>query len=193
MALLDLKFDEEKIDGIRKFVKGCYCDETSEKLEKLPENVKFPEDLKNKIRYDKSNQRFTFKGIMAQEEKEKLLTLPTETLSDNSYEKAIEALFAKSNNGSKGGFTISTVFSPKKPSANATRCAVQIDRLFKEHGWGPFIEDKEKEETIRFLSSRLFNEKTGGFSGFPIPRGCEDFIKTCPLIQACRSQTMADA
>lgn len=66
--------------------------ETFEKLVKLPDGVEFPEDLKNKIRYDNSTQLLIFKGIMSQEEKNKLLNLST----DNTYKKAIEALFQMS-------------------------------------------------------------------------------------------------
>jgi hypothetical protein len=69
--------------------------ESSKKLLKLP-NVKFPEDLQCKIRYD--GKILFFKGIMSKEEKNKLLNLSQEDLS---YKNAIEVLFEKSQpNGS---------------------------------------------------------------------------------------------
>ncbi len=64
---------------------------TSEKLSKLPTEVKFPEDLKDKIRYDASQQFLIFKGVMSEEEKKTLLNLST----DESYRKAIESNFQK--------------------------------------------------------------------------------------------------
>ncbi|MGR3309665.1 MAG: hypothetical protein ACUZ77_02720 [Candidatus Brocadiales bacterium] len=71
--------------------------ETSEKLVRLPDEVKFPEDLRNKIRYDDPNdnpkQRLIFKGIMSEEGKNKLLSLS----EDDPYKKAIEALFQRTH------------------------------------------------------------------------------------------------
>lgn len=80
---------------LKRYEDGKYTvNETAEKLVKLPDGIEFPEDLKNKIRYDNANQLLIFKGIMSQEEKNKLLNLST----DDRYMKAIEALFQRSLN-----------------------------------------------------------------------------------------------
>ncbi|HHT9141331.1 MAG TPA: hypothetical protein ACFYEI_11075, partial [Candidatus Tripitaka californicus] len=69
-----------------------YKDETSEKLENLPSEVKFPDDLKDTILYDSSRKLLILKGVMSSGEKETLLGLS----KDKRYNKAIEALFQKS-------------------------------------------------------------------------------------------------
>lgn len=81
-------------ENLWSFVPALYkeCVETSEKLSKLPAEVKFPESLKDKIRYDESRQLLTFKGVMAEEEKDKLLKLS----QDIPYKDAIEALLRRS-------------------------------------------------------------------------------------------------
>ncbi len=66
--------------------------ETSEKLENPPKEVKFPDDLKDKIRYDSSTRLLIFKGAMSEGEKNKLLGLS----EDGQYKEAIKALFQKS-------------------------------------------------------------------------------------------------
>lgn len=68
--------------------------ETSEKLERFPDEVKYPEDLNIKIRYDNCKQLLIYAGIMSEEEKNKLLSLST----DDPYKKAIEALFSRFRN-----------------------------------------------------------------------------------------------
>lgn len=65
---------------------------TSKNLSELLTEVKFPEKLNDKIRYDNSKQLLIFRGVMSQKEKEALLNL----LTDDSYKKAIESLFQKS-------------------------------------------------------------------------------------------------
>ena len=67
-------------------------EETSEELLKRPGEVKFPEDFKDKIRYDESRQRLIFKGIMSINEKKKLLNL----YQDELYKKAIVGLYQRS-------------------------------------------------------------------------------------------------
>jgi len=68
------------------------CGETSEKLEKLPENLQ-PNDLsKYRISYEAPKQLLVLKGIMKEEEKDGLLKLSTET----SYQEAIKRLFQRS-------------------------------------------------------------------------------------------------
>lgn len=73
--------------------------EYSEKLEKLPSGLNFPDSLKHKIYYDTENKLLIFTGVMSKDEKEELLNLSKEV----SYRKAIEALFQRSltKNGEK--------------------------------------------------------------------------------------------
>lgn len=66
--------------------------ETSEKLSRLPVEVKFPEDLKYKIHYDDSQELLIFKMVMSKEERDTLLSLS----ADDSYGKAIKLLFQRS-------------------------------------------------------------------------------------------------
>jgi HD superfamily phosphohydrolase len=63
--------------------------ETSEKLSKLPDKLKFPANIVDKIGFDDSRQLLIFKGVMFNEEKAVLLKLS----EDNAYKKAIELLF----------------------------------------------------------------------------------------------------
>ncbi|MBE9570247.1 MAG: S8 family peptidase [Proteobacteria bacterium] len=65
---------------------------TSAKLEILPEGMKFPNLLKDKIQYDADKKRLIFEGVMSQEEKDELLKLSP----DYQYQKAVEALFQNS-------------------------------------------------------------------------------------------------
>lgn len=82
--------------------------ETSAKLEKLPDGVEFPEDLQNKIRYDAPRKLLIFKGVMTKDEKGKLLSLS----EDDSYQKAIEALFQRSKDYIKWKERIKAFFDP---------------------------------------------------------------------------------
>lgn len=66
--------------------------ETSVNLATLPAEVTFPDDIKDKIRYDAPQHLLIFKWVMSSEEKAALLKLST----DVSYKNAIEALFQKS-------------------------------------------------------------------------------------------------
>jgi hypothetical protein len=79
--------------------------ETSEKLSKLPDKLKFPANLKDKIRFDDCQQSLKFKGVMSWEEKLALLKLS----EDKPYNTAIESLFQRSHNENK-----STCESAKK-------------------------------------------------------------------------------
>jgi hypothetical protein len=87
----DINIDDFTVPGI----KG-----SSEKIDKLPDEIVFPEDIKNKILYDSSTKLLIFLGAMSQEEKNKLIGLST----DQGYKKAIETLFQRSNNGSNLSF-----------------------------------------------------------------------------------------
>lgn len=66
--------------------------ETSVELEKLPEGVRFPDSLKEMVRYDATKRTLVFKGIMKKEEKDELLKLSPKGL----YQKAVERLFQRS-------------------------------------------------------------------------------------------------
>ncbi|RLF32343.1 MAG: hypothetical protein DRN07_05220, partial [Thermoplasmata archaeon] len=65
--------------------------ENSEKLDKLPSGLKFPDSLKDKISYDAQRKLLIFRGVMSKEEKKNLLGLS----EDKAYQKAIERLFQK--------------------------------------------------------------------------------------------------
>jgi hypothetical protein len=81
-------------------------DETSVKLEKLPDNVRFPEHLKDKISYDSSKKLITFRGVMTEKEKKILQKLSV----DESYREAIEILFQRTQNSGKISKEVLTFF-----------------------------------------------------------------------------------
>lgn len=74
----------------------CYINkgqsETSERLENLPMEVKFPAYLKGKISYDADNKLLVLKGVMSKEERKRLLELS----QDDTYKRSIKALYKKS-------------------------------------------------------------------------------------------------
>lgn len=77
----------------------------SKRLESLPQEVEFPEGLKEKISYNPYRKLLSFKGLMAEgvmseEEKDELLRLS----EDDAYKKAVEALFNYSRAAVKGKF-----------------------------------------------------------------------------------------
>lgn len=63
-----------------------------EKLYNLPQDVKFPNHLKNKIHYNANKKQLIFEGIMSIKEKKQLLRLS----KDELYHKAIKNLFYRS-------------------------------------------------------------------------------------------------
>jgi len=65
---------------------------TAAKLEILPEGMKFPNLLRDKIQYDADKKRLIFEGVMSQEEKDELVKVSP----DYQYQKAVEALFQNS-------------------------------------------------------------------------------------------------
>ena len=65
------------------------CSETSVKLEELPSGLVFPDNLRNKIRYDANKKLLIFKRVMSKEIKDRLLTLS----ADGSYKQAVEDFF----------------------------------------------------------------------------------------------------
>jgi len=62
------------------------------KLEYLPPEVKFPNALREKIKYNKYKKYLSFQGFMSNEDKEKLLNLSP----NQKYKNAINELFEKS-------------------------------------------------------------------------------------------------
>ena len=65
--------------------------QNSVNLNNLPENLTFPDNLKEKIEYDSSRKCLIFKEVMSKKEKEELLELS----EDDSYRKAVEELFGE--------------------------------------------------------------------------------------------------
>jgi hypothetical protein len=66
--------------------------ETSERLENLPQGVEFPNSLKDKISYDTERKVLIFEGVMSVDEKDKLLILS----QDKRYKEVVEVLFQRS-------------------------------------------------------------------------------------------------
>lgn len=66
--------------------------ESTAKLESLPADLKFPDGLANKIRYDAEAKLLIFRGAMTDAEQQELLKLSAES----SFQQAIEDLFQKS-------------------------------------------------------------------------------------------------
>ncbi|HHT9119152.1 MAG TPA: ABC transporter substrate-binding protein [Candidatus Hypogeohydataceae bacterium YC41] len=91
--LVDLK--EIPNINVQEFLKtllGTSKEEVSEKLEKLPEGIQFPDSLKDKMRYDAEKKLLIFKGVMKEKERIDLLKLSQE----HPYQDAVEGLFHKS-------------------------------------------------------------------------------------------------
>lgn len=63
------------------------------KLKNLPQEIiSFPDSLKDKIRYSINRKLLVFKGIMSEEERDRLLGLS----SEGQYKRAVEELFKES-------------------------------------------------------------------------------------------------
>jgi len=105
--------------SLRKIEDTNDLSETSEKLQALPTGVVFPDDLKDKIRYYAAQQLLIIKGVMSREEKNALLRLSTDVL----YEKAIEALFQKSQ------FIVLHPVGTLKISQRAIPLELQLDKV----------------------------------------------------------------
>uniref|UniRef100_UPI00402A0743 hypothetical protein n=1 Tax=Candidatus Avalokitesvara rifleensis TaxID=3367620 RepID=UPI00402A0743 len=69
---------------------------TSEKLPQLPMEVKFPDHLKGKIRYDVSRKLLIFEGVMSLKERDDLLKLTSVDDKMSAYHEAITALYKRS-------------------------------------------------------------------------------------------------
>ena len=61
-------------------------------LENWPQGVKFPESLRQKIRYDPARKLLIFNGVMLTEERDELLKLS----GDKPFRSAVEVLFGRS-------------------------------------------------------------------------------------------------
>ena len=79
-----------------------FQNETSEKLKNLPNEARFPEHLKNKIRHDKSKKLLIYKGAMSEKEKGILLKLS----KDIPYQNSVKELFQKSQSSSDGSVSM---------------------------------------------------------------------------------------
>lgn len=134
----------------QKFSGIADLDGTSEKLEQLPSNIKFPDAFNDKIHYDLSSKMLSFSGSMAVEEKEALLKLS----SDGPFKKAVEKLFQKSqefkNNG-KIRMSMTGIERAEKLTLNG------IERYFKVIIQG--VNPRKKEIKIRLEIIRLKNGK----------------------------------
>ncbi len=62
-------------------------------LDKLPEGLVFPKEMKDKISYDEANKTLTFKGNMTTVDKDNLSKLS----QDPTYQKALNLLYESSN------------------------------------------------------------------------------------------------
>jgi uncharacterized protein YjbI with pentapeptide repeats len=63
-----------------------------EKVSRLPQGVKIPDDLSAKLRYDPETGYLSFKGVMSRRERNKLLHLS----HDGPYRDAVESLYERS-------------------------------------------------------------------------------------------------
>lgn len=61
------------------------------RLEKLPENLTFPEKLADHIRYDPTRRRLVFHGFMCKADYDRL----TQLSSDIEFRRAIDELFVR--------------------------------------------------------------------------------------------------
>lgn len=61
------------------------------RLDKLPEDLTFPEKLADHIRYDPTRRRLVFRGFMCKAEYDRL----TQLNSDVEYRRAIDELFVR--------------------------------------------------------------------------------------------------
>ncbi|MCA9124511.1 MAG: hypothetical protein H6822_02085 [Planctomycetaceae bacterium] len=64
-------------------------------LAKLPEGLEFPENLRDRIRYDSENKRLVYHGFMVKSHYDRLIGLSR----DAEYPHAIEQLFVLATNG----------------------------------------------------------------------------------------------
>lgn len=67
--------------------------ENSVRLDRLPDGLRFPEDLKDRISYDASRQQLVFRGFMSKVTFDRLERLS----ADLDYQRGIEALFIHSS------------------------------------------------------------------------------------------------
>jgi len=58
-------------------------------LDRLPQELQFPDELKGRIRYDADSQRLEFEGYMSKNDFDRLLRLH----NDLHYQRALESLF----------------------------------------------------------------------------------------------------
>lgn len=87
----------KKVLKFNSFYKNSLCpivlsDYTYAFLKKLPQEVQFPESIKNRIRYDDYLQLLIFKGLMKENEYNELLKLS----QDSAYQNAVKELFSNS-------------------------------------------------------------------------------------------------
>ena len=66
-------------------------------LERLPDGLKFPDDLGERIRYDPDRRRLVYRGFMSKSEFDRLCVLS----EDWSYRRPLEELFRLSTSGSE--------------------------------------------------------------------------------------------
>jgi len=95
-TLMEVLITDPRCPYAYKELARCYLNkgqsETSERLENLPMELKFPDYFKGKISYDAGSKLLVLKGVMSKEEKERLLGLS----QDDTYNRSIKALYKKS-------------------------------------------------------------------------------------------------
>lgn len=123
--------------------------ETSERLSILPAGIEFPEDLKNKIRYDESRQLLIFKETMSEEEKNVLLNLST-NVSDVSYRNAIESIFLRSQPLDKSKITLFEL----APLLSGLRALIQQSRPLSAGDVKLAAETKKADEADVYMEPK---------------------------------------
>lgn len=111
------------------------------RLGSLPPEVKFPENLKDKIHYDSDDERLTFKGAMSEAEKNELLKLS----KDAQYTASIKELFKSSQTkklASNSAEAVNNRISAPKEAPQTNQREAQIKAKPEEQAKGASPDEK---------------------------------------------------
>jgi hypothetical protein len=117
---ITVKFGRAWVDGLLVYLNG---EKLCVELSKLRDRIKFPDSVKDRIRYDNSKLFLIFNGIMTEQDKNELLKLSGEA----SYQEAVTTLFNRSQENAKRELSrIATYFQ------SDTKAGVGRDALILE-------------------------------------------------------------
>jgi hypothetical protein len=134
----------------KKFYGAIDLDIVEEKLENMPEEIEFPDGLEEKISYDGQLKILTFKGIMTEEEKHKLLELS----QDRAFSDAVGQLYQRSQ---KLGLGEKIRMDPTGIEREETLILKGIERHFKASIEG--VNFNTKELKVKLEITKLKNGK----------------------------------